>query len=219
LGLTNKNVRSLKRKGNLITYFNSNSIINDQFSAIRTNIKFMQGKQKKQIILITSPEKGDGKTTITANLAVSMAKQGEKVLLIDANLREPAIHNVFKIPNQIGLKDLLTNKATFNDVIYKTHIGQLDIITSGHMLLNPAELIESKTMVSLLHTVVNTYQMILIDSPPILKSTETRVLANECDGVVLVMSRRKTKRGKLAESRKLLELADAKILGAIINEK
>lgn len=216
---TSKGLQRLNYKGSLITYSNSDSIISDQFRTIRTNIKFLPGEKKERSILITSPGKGDGKSTTSANLAVSMARQGEKVLLIDANLRDPVIHTIFKISNQIGLTDLLTRKSTFNEVVYQTGIGRLDILTSGSTFLNPAELLESDNMTSLLSSVVNSYSMVLIDSPAVLKSTETRVLANQCDGVVLVVNRRKTKLGKLAESRKLLDLVDAKLVGAIINKK
>src|SRR5699024_5192204 len=116
---------------NLITYFNSDSIISDQFRTIRTNIKFLPGKRSNRIFLITSPSKGEGKTTTTANLAVSMAQQKENILLIDANLRGSSIHSMFEISNQFGLTDILTKKATFAEVVHKTGIGNLDILPSG----------------------------------------------------------------------------------------
>jgi len=179
----------------------------------------LPGKTKKRIFLITSPGKGDGKSTTTSNLAVSIALQNDKVLLIDANLRNPIVHHMFSIPNRAGLTELLTNQATFDEVINETGIGKLDILTSGTMLLNPAELLESEAMAEMLEIAANTYSMILIDSPSILKFTETRVLANQCDGTVLVVNRRKTKLGKLVEARKVLELVDATLVGAIVNEK
>jgi capsular exopolysaccharide synthesis family protein len=206
-------------KGNLITYTNSDSNISDQFRAIRTNIKFLPGDKRKRTILITSPGKAEGKSMTAANLAVSMAQQGEAVLLMDANLRAPVMHHMFNISNQDGLTDLLTDRASLNEVTYKTGIGKLDILTSGGTKVNPAELLESERMENLLHTALDSYNMILIDSSSVLKSTETRVLANQCDGVVLVIKRRKTKMSKIAESRKLLELVDAKLVGAIMNEK
>jgi len=209
----------LSRPRGLITYSNSDSIIADQFRAIRTNIKFLPVEKKNRVILITSPDKGDGKSTSIANLAVSMAQQHEKVLLIDANLRAPVIHNMFTISNQVGLTDLLTGKATFNDVVYETDIGKLDVLTSGPAFLNPSELLESEKMKDFLMNVASSYDIVLIDSPPVLKAAETRVVANQCDGVVLVVKRGKTKLERLAESRKLLKLVDAKLIGAIINEK
>lgn len=206
-------------KRNLITYSNSDSIISDQFRMIRANIKFLPGERKNRIFLITSSGKGDGKSTITANLAVSMAQQNEKLLLIDTNLREPVIHDIFNIPNRVGLTDVLTKKATFDEVIYKTGIGKLDILTSGSTLFNPTELLGNEIMTSLMNAVTNIYSVVLIDSPTVLESTEARVLANQCDGVVLVLNRKKTTLEKTAEARRVLELAHAKLVGAIIIEK
>jgi|SRR5690625_240611 len=214
-----RNSRQQQYRGRLITYLNANSKISEEFRTIRTNIKFLAGRKEKNIILITSPDSSEGKSMIAANLAVSIAQQKEKILLIDANLRHPVIHNMFTIRNRIGLTDLLTNKATFYEAVYQTHIGRLDILTSGTTELNPTELLESTRMTELLNKVENYYSMVIIDSPPIIKSTETRVLANQCDGVILVVNRKRTKLEKIAESRKLLELVDAKIIGSIINEK
>lgn len=219
LALSNSQKLKQKYKGRLITYSNPDSIISDQFRTIRTNIKFLPGRKEKRIILITSPEKKSGKSTAIANLAVSIALQTDKVLLIDANLRNPVIHHMFNISNRVGLTDLITNKAIFDEVVYKTDIENLDILTSGRMALNPAEILVSDAMGKVFEEIGDTYNVILIDSPSVLKSTETRVLANLCDGVILVVNHRKTKLGKLAESRKLLELVNAKLVGAIINSK
>lgn len=215
----NKSKAILSHRGSLITYSNPDSIISDQFRTIRTNIKFLPIEKKNRIILVTSPGKADGKSTTTANLAVSMAQQNEKVLLIDANLRNPVIHYMFNITNQVGLTDLLTNKASFSEAVSKTEIGKLDVLTSGITHLNPAELLEGQRMNAFMHTISDSYNVILIDAPPVIKSTETRVLANQSDGVILIINRNKTKIGKMAESKKLLELVNAKLVGAIMNEK
>lgn len=217
MSLNEQTVKRRRRK--LITYSNADSTISDQFRAIRTNLTFIPGEKKKRTILITSPDKGNGKSTIIANLAVSLTQKNEKILLIDANLRNPVLHQMFMTSNTKGLTELLTNQATFEEVVYQTEIGKLDLLTSGTVFVNPSELLESEQMKQFLESIAPTYHMILIDSPPILKATETRVLANQCDGVVLVIHRRKTKIAKLIESRKLLELVDATLIGAIMNEK
>lgn len=170
-------------------------------------------------MLITSPGENEGKSTISANLAVSIAQQDEKVLLIDTNVRKPSIHEIFNISNQKGLTDVLTKKATFKEAVSQTSIGQLDVLTSGATEFNPSELIGNVEMAALLETVTEDYQMVLIDSPNILNSNETRVLANQCDGVILVLLRGKTDLAEVAESRKVLSLARATLVGAIINEK
>ena len=211
--------RRKQSKSILVTYSNSDSYISDQFRTIRTNIKFLPTDRKNRIFLITSSGKGEGKSTIAANLAVSIAQQNEKVLLIDTNIREPMIHDIFNIPNRVGLTDILTKQATFSEVFYPTGIGDLDIVTSGSTLYNPSELLGNETMTDLLNGVVTDYNVVLIDSPNVLDSTETRVLANQCDGVVLVLQRGKTEVEKVYDARRILELAHAKLVGAIINEK
>lgn len=207
------------RKRHLMTYSNPDSMVSDQFRAIRTNINFLTEKRKNRLFIITSPGEGEGKSTTTANLAVSMAQQKEKILLIDANLRNPIVHDIFKIPNELGLTSILTGKVSLENAIQRTGIGNLEILTSGATLFNPAELLGNEQMTFLLRTVANMYDIVLIDSPPVLESTETRVLANQCDGVVLVLNRGKTELEKTVESRRVLELAHSRLVGAIINEK
>lgn len=206
-------------KRNLITYSNSDSLISDQFRSIRTNIKFLTSKDTNRIFLITSPRKGDGKSITAANLAVSIAQIKEKILLIDANLRDPVIHKIFKTHNKIGLTDLIMGKVQLEQVTYHTGIGELDILTSGSTLINPAELLGNDTMEDLLKQILSMYKIVLIDSPTVLEYTETRVLANQCDGVVLVVQRGKTELEEVSEAKRILELAHAKLVGAIINEK
>ncbi|WP_235420830.1 CpsD/CapB family tyrosine-protein kinase [Jeotgalibacillus soli] len=193
-------------------------MISDQFRTIKINIQFLTKEKKNRVFLITSPGKGEGKSTTTANLAVSMAQQKQKVLLIDANLRNPIIHSIFKVPNEIGLTNVLTGKTSFAETVCRTEIGKLEILTSGSISFNPAELLGNELMSDLLQRVVNSYDIVLIDSPSVLHYTETRVLANQCDGVVLVLHRERTELEHTAESRRVLDLAHAKLVGAIINE-
>ncbi|MDQ0217499.1 polysaccharide biosynthesis tyrosine autokinase [Peribacillus cavernae] len=214
-----KHQASVLKKRNLVTFSNPYSIISDQFRTIRTNIQFLSEERKKRTFLITSTGKSEGKSTIIANLAVSMSQQKEKVLLIDANLREPIIHKIFKIPNEVGLTNVLTNRIIFEDAIQRPGIGKMKILSSGSITANPAELLGYEQMTDLLRMASNSYDIVLIDSPSVLEFTETRVLANQCDGVVLVLNRGKTELEKAAEARRVLELAHAKLIGAIINEK
>ena len=136
---------STSQKRNLTVYSNPDSIIAEQFRTLRTNLHFMTGG-KKSTLLITSSSSFEGKSTAAANLAVSMAQQKEKVLLIDANLRDPNIHFVFKISNDKGLADVLTGMLELKDAVYQTEIGRLTILTSGQLDSNPAELLGSESM-------------------------------------------------------------------------
>ncbi len=213
----NRNFSQMKNK--LVPFSSSNSITSDQFRMIRTNIKFLPGEKDNRVFLITSPSNNEGKSTTVANLAVSMAQQNEKILLIDANLKNPAIHHIFDVPNEIGLADILMNRKRFDEVVYSTGFGELDILVSGTTFSNPAELLGSETMTYLLNLVTRMYSVILIDAPSILRTTETHILANQCDGVILVLRKGKTKEDKLIEARRTLELVHGNLVGSIINAK
>lgn len=215
-----KSKRKLKnstQKRNLITFSNPESLISEQFRTLRTNVHFST-EGKKSIILITSPSSSEGKSTTTANLAVSMAQQKEKVLLVDANLREPAIHFIFKKENSVGLTDVLKEEVSLKEAIIPTDIGSLDILTSGQMDVHPAELLGSKLLQATLQNALSVYDVILIDSPPILDVTDTKLLANKSDGVILVISQGRTEIEKAAEAKKALEFAKANLFGVILNE-
>lgn len=206
------------KKRNLVVHSNPDSIISEQFRTIRTNIHFINGDEKSSTILITSPGRYEGKSTVAANIAVSMTQQNEKILLIDGNIREPGIHSIFKISNVIGLTDVLTGKVPFDEAVTASRIGMLDILTGGTQTFNPAELLSSPEMKKLLKTVKPLYDNILIDSPGLLELTDSKVLANRCDGVVLVIRKNKTKLDSVFESKRVLELAKTQLIGAIVNE-
>jgi len=215
--LKKRNKKNVKKRF-LVTFTHPDSMISDQFRMIRTNINFLTEEKKQRNILITSTENGEGKSTITANLAVSMAQQKEKVLLIDANLRDSNIHKIFKIENNAGLTNVLTKQVSLEEAVIQSGIGNLDILPSGSVSFNPVEILANETVKDLLKILVNTYDIVLVDSPSILEFTESRVLANHCDGVVLVVNRGRTETDNLIEARRVLDLAHGNLVGAIFNE-
>ncbi|MFN7250043.1 MAG: CpsD/CapB family tyrosine-protein kinase [Anaerobacillus sp.] len=214
-----KEITTTTKKRNLITYSNPDSIITEEYRTIRTNIQFTLDEKQYKSILLTSPSKEEGKSTTVANLAVSMAQQKQKVLVIDADLRNPRIHSIFKLDNSVGLTSLLTSKNWLESAIKKINIGNLDILTSGPIQNNPAELLGSKEFQELLQPLFKMYDVILIDSPPVLDVTDTKLIANQCDSVVLVLKEGKSKIEKAIEAKKVLKFAKAKLIGTIINEK
>lgn len=206
------------KKRNLITYSNPESIISEQFRTIRTNIHFLNEAEKNNLLVVSSPGQSEGKSTIIANTAISIAQQKEKVLLIDGNLRNPSIHQLFKVSNEVGLTDVLSDKTPFCEAITKCNIDNLDLLTSGPIPLDPAELLESEKMKELLSHIKPLYDLILVDSPSVLEVTDTKVLANLCDGVILVVQKAKTKLEAAQESKKVLEFAKAPLVGVIVNQ-
>ena len=147
-----------------------------------------------------------------------MAQQKEKVLLIDANLRRPSTHFIFNVTNSVGLTDVLTGKTTFEEAVIHTEIGRLEVLPSGTVPTNPAELLASQMMKELLQKAAKQYDSVIIDSSSVLEVTDTKLLASQCDGVLLVLYKGKTQLEKAAEAKKVLEFAKAKIAGVILNE-
>lgn len=209
---------SALNRRNLIAYSNPDSFIAEQFRTLRTNVQFLMGNGQNRILLITSPTKGEGKSNTAANIAVSIAQQKERVLVIDANLREPALHSIFKISNEMGLTDVLTERVSFEEAVYHTEIGRLEVLTSGVIPNNPTELLGSEKLGQLFQKVKTFYDFIVVDSSGVLDVADTKVLANKCDGVILVVNECSTQSGDALETKKALELAKARVIGLVVNE-
>lgn len=208
------------KKRNLVAYSSPDSLISEQYRTIRTNIKFSAMSKKRNIIMITSPTTGEGKSTTAANLAVSMAQNKEKVLLIDANLRNPSIHSIFKISNKVGLTSILSEslQPSLEETVYKTGMGSLDVLTSGPIPFNPGEIIGLKVMQDFLTQCEKVYDVVLIDSPSIMEVTDTKILANYCNGIVLVFNSGRTELKNAIATKRILEFVEDKIVGVILNE-
>jgi protein-tyrosine kinase len=203
----------------LIAKVDPRSPISEQYRTIRTNLQFASIDQEIKTIMVTSSSPAEGKSTTMANLAIVMAQQGKRVLLIDADLRKPSVHYTFKCPNTKGLTSVLTRQAYLEDAIYHSDVPNLDLLPSGPLPPNPSELLSSRAMERLLEDQNKEYDMILVDAPPILVVTDAQVLANICEGVILVVSSGKTEIEQAVKAKGLLEMSKVKILGAVLNGK
>ncbi|WP_077214408.1 CpsD/CapB family tyrosine-protein kinase [Bacillus dakarensis] len=211
---------ALKEKDkSLISYTNPGSIISEQYRTIRTNINFSSIEKQYRTLLIASPGYGEGKTTTVTNLGISMAQQGGKVLIVDADLRKPSLHTIFSKDNQAGLASILSTNSSLEEAITSTEIEGLEILAGGQIPSNPAELLASREMEQLIHTAIQCYDIVLFDSPPILDVTDGRILANRCEATILVFGNGKTKAEDALEAKRLLELARANCIGVILNKK
>ncbi|TWD98920.1 protein-tyrosine kinase [Neobacillus bataviensis] len=216
--IINKKTMITKRKNPFLTYYYPNSLLADQFQTIQTNINFLMSEKMTQTIMVTSPEEGDGKSTLLANIAVAIAQQKKKVLLIDSNLRAPALHEFFYTSNTHGLTDVLSGRMTLSEVVHHTEIWRLDLLSSGSIPKNPVELLGSKIMKELLVKVKESYDVIILDSTALIKLPDTKLLASLCDGVLLVVKNGKTKLQSASEAKKMLEFAKARLLGVVLNQ-
>lgn len=203
----------------LISMTTPKSPIAEQFRTIRTNIQFSSVDEELQTMIVTSSGPAEGKSTTTANLAVVFAQQGKRVLLIDADLRKPTVHYTFRTENHIGLSNVLTRQASLEEAVATTAQDKLWVLPSGPIPPNPSELLGSKGMTTLLEQAKDQYDVIILDTPPVLAVTDAQVLSNLADGVVLVVSSGKTEIDAAKKARELLDSAKARILGVVLNNK
>lgn len=209
-----------KSEYTLKTLTNPKSITAEAFRTLRTNIQFASVDKVVKRILFTSAEPEEGKSSTLANLAVSIAQAGKSVLIIDADLRNPTQHKIFGLPNQYGLTTTfaLDEDESLVPFISKTMNEGLDIITSGPIPPNPAELVGSQRMKQVLQKATNSYEFVLIDSPPVLAVTDAAVLAQSVDGVILVLAAHEVKREHALRAKEQLQKVGAKILGIVLNK-
>lgn len=201
----------------LIAHHNPREVISEQYRLIRTNILFSSVDEEVKSIMITSPEPADGKSTTALNLSIVLAQQGKKVLLVDADLRKPSIHYSFQVSNITGLTNVLTKETDLEGAISTTYIPDLEILTCGDIPPNPSELLNSKAMEKLMKKLEEMYDYVVYDSPPVLAVTDAQIIANRCNGVVLVIASGKTHKERALRAKELLEKAKSKILGVVIN--
>jgi len=203
------------KKKEMITHIEPKSTIAEAFRTIRTNLLFSSPDIEKKVLLITSVLPLEGKTLLASNLAITFAKMGKNVLLIDADLRGPRIHTVFDLEKSKGLSALLTGGES---AIKNTDIPSLTVITSGALPPNPAELLNSKKMKELIERVRAQYDLIVIDSPPILSVTDPVILATFADGVVVTIRASSTPRPAIKKGIQQLSEVGGKVLGCVLND-
>ena len=192
------------------------SIEAESYRILRTNIMYSSFDKEIKRILVTSSEPGEGKSTTSGNLALAFAQDEKKVILIDCDLRKPSLHKKFRISNNRGLSDVIIDRDKLNKCIQK-RTEYLDILTAGKIPPNPSEMLGSQAMSSLLDELSNIYDVIVLDSPPVLAVTDAQILSTKSDGVVLVVRAEKTKKDTLLAAKGVLYKVNANILGTVLN--
>lgn len=187
------------------------------FRRIRTNLQFADVDNPPRAIVITSALPNEGKTTTAINLALTMALGGQRVLLIEADLRRPKIGKYLNIDVALGLTDVLTDRIPLDEAIQSIQHGLLDVLPGGLTPPNPSELLGSGAMHRLVNRVKTGYQTIIIDAPPLLPVSDAAVLAGVADGAVLLTRWGKTKKEEVRASLEQLRVVDARLLGTVVN--
>lgn len=194
------------------------SVAAEAYRALRTNIEFAAVDQPIRTILVTSAVPSEGKSVTAANLAVVFAQTGRKVLLVDADLRKPGVHDLFALANDEGLTDLLrSDDVQLEMAVRSTEQKNLQVLTAGPHPPNPAELLGSQRMKALLATIKEVHDIVILDSPPLQVFTDAALLSAHLDGTVLVVESRRGRRSQIRAAREALSKANAHLIGVVLN--
>lgn len=207
----------MARSRELIINKSIKSPIVEAYKTLRTNIQFSMPDGGPRTILITSSGPSEGKSTTSANLAISIAQSNKRVLLVDADLRKSVVHRIFELPNLEGLTNILAENRDYKELVKPHVLENLDIITAGPKPPNPSELLGSRRMENFLELAKQEYDTIIIDSPPALPVADSAILSPLVDGVIIVSAYGQATFDGVHRTRSMLERAGAKILGVVLN--
>lgn len=202
----------------LITHEKPKAVISEKFRGIRTNILFSTADSDIQSLLVTSEKPASGKSTISANIAITYAQAGFSTLLIDGDMRKPTQHYIFNKNNINGLSNVVINNSSFDEAVQKTDVNNLDLLTSGPIPPNPSELIGSSNMLDLFNTLKNKYDFILIDTPPVNTVTDAQLFGELTKNAVYIIDVETNNRDAVKKGKELLEKSGTKILGVVLNK-
>lgn len=209
---TKKSKEEQDKARNVISSDSKFAIV-EGYKMARTNLVFSMVTEANNCVAVTSWSKGEGKSTATVNLAISFAKMGKRILLIDTDLRRPNIHNLLKLDNQIGLSEVIGQFNDFEEVVHRNAIPCLDVLTSGTIPPNPSELIASASFDILMKELKQEYDYVIMDTSPIGVVADTLLLKDFVAGYVLVVRERVTSHGDIEKALQNIKLADSKVLG------
>ena len=187
---------------------------------MRVNLQFATAGGSDNVLLVSSPQPGEGKSTILANLAVALGQSGRKVVVVDGDLRLPSLHGLFATNERApGLSNALADREIDPlSIVHTTDVFSVDLVPSGPTPPNPVELLGSPAMSSVLDRLKKEYDIVLVDSPPVLAVADASILASQSDGIIMVVDASNTKSSSLQAALDTLSATQVKILGAVVNK-
>jgi len=198
------------RKRGLVAGTNPKSAAAETYRRLRTGIELAgrDGEAALKTIAVASAERGEGKSTACANLAIAYAQAGRSVLLVDADLRKPVQHRIFNLPHAMGLSALLAGRCGFGEAVRQSEFAGLAVLCAGPVPASPTELLAAAK---------RRYDIVIVDTPSLAAGADALIVADRCDGAVLVIRRGKTKLGAVENAKESLASARARLVGAVFN--
>src|SRR5690606_38505826 len=201
----------------LVTELDSHAPRVEAFRVLRTNMQFVDGDGGNKIFVVSSSVPTGGKTTTACNLALTLASAGQRVLLVDGDLRRPRVADNLGLESAVGLTTVLLGRISVDEAIQKDPRTGLEVLASGAVPPNPSELLQSHAMHDVLADLRTRYDIVIIDAPPLLPVTDAALLGRQSDGVLLVVRHGKTTRDQLSHAVERLENVEAKAVGVVMN--
>ena len=206
-----------RKEAHLVTEAEPRSAPSEAYRTLRTSLLFNASQNGLRRVLVTSAQDGEGKTTTVANLGLVLAQAGKRVALVDGDLRKPRLHRFFGVDNRVGLTNLLAEEVSPAEAVIRPGMDNLALVTSGPVPGNPAELLSSDAMGSILERLAEVAEFVLVDSAPVLVAADASILATYADAVLLVADADRSTRGSVAHARVQLDQVSAKLVGAVLN--
>jgi capsular exopolysaccharide synthesis family protein len=201
----------------LVVLDDPRSFAAEAYRVLRNNLHYANPDLPLRRILVTSAGPGEGKSTTAANLALVLAQSDRSVLLVEADLRRPTVHTLFRQPSSPGLSSYLVGDALLEAVLLKSAVPNLSLVACGPIPPNPAELLASRRMQSFLATVTERYDAIILDSPPVLATSDACAIAPHVDGVLLVVDSGRTPQVSLTRAKERVDAVRGRVIGAVLN--
>ncbi|GHJ58680.1 chromosome partitioning protein [Nocardioides sp. OK12] len=201
----------------LVTSLQSHAPRVEAFRVLRTNLQFVDVDAATKVFVVSSALPGEGKTTTSVNLAITLAQTGQKTLLIECDLRRPKATEALGLDNSVGVTTVLLGKVTFEDALQEEVTSGLAVLGSGAIPPNPAELLQSRAMTDLLDRARERFDTVIIDAPPLLPVTDAALLGVHADGAIVVVAHGKTTKDQLAQAADRLAQVDASLVGVVLN--
>jgi capsular exopolysaccharide synthesis family protein len=204
------------RGSKLVVRDNPSAPVSEAFRMLQANLRFLSADRQLKVIVVASATAKEGKSTIAANLAAATAQLGRRVLLVDVDLRHPAQHQLWELPNEVGLSNVLGREVEFSEAVAEV-MPNLDVLTSGELPSNPVTLIDSSQMAVLIGNSSQNYDLVIVDTPPLTLAADATVLGKMTDGILMAVRPGVADSGSVAAAKELLSQSNQTVLGLAIN--
>jgi capsular exopolysaccharide synthesis family protein len=205
-------------RANLVTVSDPRSVTAEAYRTLRTNLSFSSLDDPIHTLVVTTPAPQENKSLVISNLAVIIAQGGNRTVLVDCDLRRPALHEIFGVDNSAGLTTMMLNESAMETPpLHQTEIENLSLLPSGPLPPNPADLLGSRRMDAVIDQLKEQADIVLLDAPPVVAVTDAAVLGSKVDGVLLVVSAGVTRREHAVRAKEMLEKVNIRIVGAVLD--